>query len=50
MPRSTSFVLLLSCGLGGDGMKNLGTCLYMGGFSVDCSMVTTNYLTINFLC
>ena len=27
MPGSTRFILLPSCGLGGDGKKNLGTCL-----------------------
>ena len=34
MPGNTRFILLLSCGLRGEGMKNLGTCLY-GWVSVD---------------
>ena len=32
MPWSTRFVLLLSCGLGGDEKKSQGTCLCGWGF------------------
>ena len=34
MPQSTSFILLLSRGIGGDGMK-MSILVCMGGFSVD---------------